>query len=622
MITGRRPFAGDTSVDIIVSVLLREPTAVSSFVNGLPPELEWIITKALSKNVDARYQTAKEFRADLEKVKRRIDAESASPQLGEVAASEIKPNLAAVATKGTEVRRTDGGLADNEPSQSFRSFYRAIDVAGANRVRIALVATVLFAVIGSAAYFAFRGSNKQSRIDSIAVLPFEDTSGDPAVASIAGGLSDALIDRLAQLPQLRVISRKSSSRFLGPNVDHRDAASQLGVRAVVTGSVSKVGDQIAVRIDVIDAMEDRQLSGGSYQRSLTDLIRVSDDIAKAMTAQLQLDLSPDQTRRIERRSTENSEAFQYYLSGLTALNGEGDGRERARTYFEKAIELDANFALAHTEIAWLYWGDANASSDPGKVMPKARAAVERALEIDPELAKAHVAMAVIHEYEFDWISAEKEYRRAIELSPSLDFARNNYAFFLSILDRQDEALEQLEEQRTRDPLNQRLSLLQKAIIEVQARRFDAALQSYQAAQAVDPSRPVPDFALGYAYAGKGMTNDAIVYYKKAVEDLGGPEKYSQPLVYLAAEYAKQPERRTEAKAILTKIEAMNTYTSPALLAVVYTALGDNNKAMELLERSYINRDLLLRYIRTGYEYDNLRRDPRFTDLERRAGLRK
>jgi tetratricopeptide (TPR) repeat protein len=164
-----------------------------------------------------------------------------------------------------------------------------------------------------------------------------------------------------------------------------------------------------------------------------------------------------------------------------------------------------------------------------------------------------------------------------------------------------------------------MHFLQKGIILVQARKFDEALQAYQDAQAVDPAKPVPDFALGYAYGGKGLLNEAIGYYQKDVAEFG-EDKYSQPLVYLAATYAKQPERQQEARAILAKLERMNEYVSPALIAAIYAELGENDKAMELLERAFIERDLLLRYVATAYEYDRLRADPRFVDLMRRIGL--
>ena len=192
-------------------------------------------------------------------------------------------------------------------------------------------------------------------------------------------------------------------------------------------------------------------------------------------------------------------------------------------------------------------------------MPKAMVAIERALAIDPNLAKAHAIQAVVKGYEFDWPGAEREYLRAIELSPNLDFTRNNYAFLLSVIGRHDGALAELEQQSIRDPINRRLTLLQKGIILTQARRFDDALQSYQEAQTIEPDKNVPFSSLGYVYAGKGLYNEAVEYYKKSVALLGGEEKYSQSLVYLAATYAKMPEKQNEARVILTRIEAMSEY---------------------------------------------------------------
>ena len=188
------------------------------------------------------------------------------------------------------------------------------------------------------------------------------------------------------------------------------------------------------------------------------------------------------------------------------------------------------------------------------------------------------------------------------------------------MNRQDEALAQLEERRLRDPLNRRMALLHKGIVLVQARRFDEALDAYEQAQMVESGKGVPNFALGYAYAGKGLYDEAVEYYRKSVEQLGGEGKYSQPLVYLAATYAKMPGKRDEAKSLIDRIEAMQGYRSPALLAAVYAANGDINKAMYQLEEALNRRDPLLRYIVVAYEYDDLRSDPRFADLLKKAGL--
>lgn len=630
MLAGQRPFTGETHADVIVSVLRGEPAALSEYVDELPVELDWIVQKAISKNVEARYQTAAELRADLDKIKRKIELDESlhgatRSRTGDPSAVDDRARFTGekhVVTDGDAPAPTSGGRNETEYERSLLTsgIERLFGRSKANSALPYVVAILLFGLISSGLYFAFLKSGNERRIDSIAVLPFENPSGDPDLAYVSEGLSENLIDRLSQLPQLKVISRSSSFKFRGPDVDITDVAAKLNVQAVVTGSVTKVGDNTSIRIDVVDAVENRHIAGGQYLRRTGDVLGLPSEIAQTAVAQLKIKLTDSQSQRLVEKNTEDSESFRYYLSGLVELNGTAKGREKALGYFQKAVDIDPNFALAHSEIARIYWVEANTSSDPAELMPKAKVAAEKALVSQGAPATAHVVRAMVYESEFDWTNAEREYQRAIELSPNLDFARNNYAFFLSVLNRQDEALAQLEEQRLRDPLNERLFLLQKAIVLVQARRFDEALKLYQEARSVDPSKEVPDFALGYAYAGKGLNGQAIDHYKKSVASLSGEGTYSQPLVYLAALYAKNPETRPDAQAILKKIQASGEYASPAILAIVYTAMDDNDKAMELLEKAYIKRDLLLRYIKTGYEYDGLRNDPRFVDLEKRIGL--
>ncbi len=624
MLAGERPFSGESRADVIASVITSEPRPISNFARGLPAEADWIVAKALSKDVEARYQTAKELRADLTKIKEQIEIEAKTGQsirrdeerIHSTVGDKIHSTLGVdQSTSYGEKRRT--GIASLWPTMAESGLSRAPLLS---KLLYPMFAVALLAAISTGVYFAFFRAVESGRIDSIAVLPFENIGGNGELAYAADGLSDALIDRFSQLPQLKVISRNSSSKFRGANVDVRDAASQLGAKAVVTGSVQRIGDDIVVRVDVVDATEDRQLGGGQYRRKASDIEEVRNDIVKATVEQIKVKLTDDQSQRLVVKSTENSEAYRHYLNGIATRNSTPEGNERARAHHEKAIELAPDFAAAYVERAYLDYLDAIGTGDPEKLMPRAKADIEKALELDGTLAKAHVVRAMVYEYDFDWARAEQEYRRAIELSPSMDFARNNFAFFLSVLDRQAEALAQVEELRVRDPLNLRLNLLFKATVFVQGRRFDDALQTYREAQAVEPTNDIPKFALGYAYAGKGLNNEAIEYYKEAIAKLGGEDKYSQPLVYLAITYAKMPEKRVEARAILTRIEGMNEYVSPALLAAIYTALDDNDKAMELLERAFIKRDLLLRFIGTGYEYDDLRDDPRFIDLNRRIGL--
>jgi serine/threonine-protein kinase len=623
MLTGQRPFHGESAPDIFVAILEHQPAPLIEFLADPPAQLEQILDKLLDKNREHRYQSSAQLAAELKRFHHRLelDAERESNAVTESPTVLVKQLVKTI--EPYAVRPTRGGQENSAESTSFWSSHSLAGVfrrAKNHKVFSSIIALVLFALIPSAVYLSLSKPWDVRKIDSIAVLPFENLSGIPDLAYLSDGLSESLIDRLSELPQLKVISRNSSFKFRGANIDVRKVATQLGVRAILTGSVAKFGEDLVIRFDIVDATDDRQIAGGQYRQKGADILRVQNEVAQAASEKLRLKLTDSQSKRFVKNATENSEAYHYYLNGLVELNGPQDVRSKALDYFEQAVALDPGFAAAHAEIAWVYVSRAIGSGNPHDLMPKAKAALERALAIDLDLAKAHAVLAIVKGYEFDWSGAEREYLRAIELSPNLDFTRNNYAFFLSVIGRHDDALAELEQQRIRDPINRRLTLLQKGIILTQARRFDDALQSYQEAQTVDPDKNVPFSSLGYAYAGKGLYSEAAEYYKKSVDLLGGKEKYSQSLVYLAATYAKIPEKRSEARALLIRIEAMRGYTSPSLLAAVYSALGDSDRSMELLDQAYLKRDPLLRYVGTGYEYDGLRDDPRFKAMLKRLNL--
>ncbi len=625
MLTGERPFHGESMPDIFVAILEREPAPLTESLSDPPAQLKEILDKLLAKNREQRYQSSAQLAAELKRFHRRLelDAERESSAASEAATLFIKQPVQTIEPQApgpTRVEQVNSAEpASFGPSPGSAGLFRQ---AQTHKARSALIAVVLLAIVSSATYLFLLAPAPSKPIDSIAVLPFENRSGNPDLAYLSDGLSQSLIDRLSELPQLKVISRNSSFKFRGENLDLRSIATQLGVRAIVTGSVTQIGEELVIRFGLVDAANDRQITGGQYQPKAGNILRVQNEIAQAASQQMLLKLTDSQSKRLAKSVTENSEAYRYYLNGLVELNnGPVDtNKGKALAYFEKAIVLDPDFAAAYVEIALIYWYQANGNGNPHELMPKAKTMTARALEIDPKLAKAHVLLATVKEYEFDWRGAEEEYLRAIELSPNLDTAHNNYALLLSVMGRHDAALAELEQQRIRDPINQRLTLLWKGAILTAAKRFDDALQSYQDARALEPDKDVPPIALGYAYAGKGLYQKAAEYYRKAVSLSGGEEKYSQPLVYLAATYAQIPEKRGEARAILKRIETTSGYASPALLAVIYSALGDNDKAMEMLERAFTERDLLLRYIGTGYEYEKLHSDPRFIALAKRIGL--
>lgn len=633
MISGKRPFAGDTAADLIVSILSGEPPELTSAMRGVPGEVEQIVAKALSKKVEDRYQTADGFRSDLEYAKRQLQLNINNQRTAEHSGLDARQHE----TDGKD-RKIGDGLATAVALDAMPTHGGPANTSGGTKegtngevvastveprsrmLRWALITVVLIAAGTLIGYFVFLPARSGPSIESIAVLPLENLTGDQNFEYVSEGISERLIDRLAQLPQIKVISRSSSFKLRGESADPKAAASKLGVTTIVTGSLRKLGDSLEVSIEIIDAGEDRRLAGGTYRRSASDVLGIQKEIAQTTAEQLRLKLTNEQSKRFLDTGTSNAEAYRYYLNGLVELNGPMDVRGNALEYFERAASIDPDFADAYAQIAWIYWARANGSDDPTELVPKAKAAAERAVALGPDLSKGHVIQAMIGEYEFDWKTAEREYTKAIELSPNDDFARNNYAFFLSVMGRQDDALAQLEEQRLRDPINRRMWLLQRGIILTQSRRFDDALAAYTEAQAIEPTREIPNFSLGYVYAGKGMYSEAAVYYKRAVDALGGENKYSQPLVYLAAAYAKTPARQPESRQILSRVESTEQYTSPAIMAVGYAALGDDPKAIELLEKAYIEHDPLLRFIATGYEYDSLRGDSRFIQLVKRIGL--
>ena len=625
MLTGQRPFHGESMPDIFVAILERQPAPLSESLTNPPAQLNQILDKLLAKNREERYRSSAQLAVELKQLHRRLEFKAELDSGSDLQSATLFINRPAqtleLQASGARSDRPDSSV-EPKPLELSPGFAGVLRQVQTHKALSAIIALVLLALVTFAAYLFLRAPAGNGPIDSIAVLPFQNLSGNKDLTYLSDGLSQGLIDRLSELPQLKVISRNSSFKFRDENIDLRSVASQLGVRAVLTGSISMEKEDLVIRFDLTDAADDRQIAGADYRRKPGNIIGIQNEIAQAATAKLRLKLTDSQSKRFGRNGTENPEAYRYYLNGLVELNGPQDVRGKALEYFEQAITLDPEFAAAHAEIAYIYWMRISAADNPHELMPKTKSAIARALTIDPNLAKAHVLTAMVNECEFDFPGAEGEYLRAIELSPSLDFARNNYAYFLSIMGRPKEALAELEQQTIRDPINRRDALIVKGSILVQARRFDDALQAYKEAQAVETTNGVPYVTLGYAYAGKGLYNVAAQHYKKAADLVGGEKKYSWNLVYLLATYAKIPERRNEARTILARIEAMGGYTSPALMAAVYSALDENDKAMSLLEQAYNTRDPLLRYVGTGYEYDGLRADPRFAALMKKIGLSK
>jgi len=425
-------------------------------------------------------------------------------------------------------------------------------------------------------------------------------------------LSESLIDKLSQLPQLKVIARNSSFKYRGANIDLQDAADKLGVRVIVMGKVVRVGDNLSVRVEMINVGENRQLWSEQYNRKTSDMLTLQQEIAQTASEKLRLKLSGAQQQHIAESDTANPQAYELLLRGRYYANIRD--WEKGAEYFIQATTIDPNYALAYAELSRMYeFRLGNSLGDPKEFRPKAEEAARKALELDENLPEAHLALASFHRNAWDWAPAEAEYKRAIKLNSNLEAARRGYSSYLSRMGRHDEAIAQAKRGQELDPLTSGASG-QVALSFLFARRFDEAIEAAQ--KTLEFSKGWGHILLGYAYAGKGMYKEAIANYEvPGREGRTGPSMQ----IYLGAAYARVGERE-KAQRILKQLETSKKYVSPAEMAILYGALGDKDAAFHSLEKAYAEHDLQLQYLKVDSAFDPIRSDPRFQDLMRRVGL--
>jgi serine/threonine protein kinase/Tfp pilus assembly protein PilF len=580
MATGRQAFSGNTTAVIHQAILNRAPTAVSRVNPDVPLELERILNKTLEKDREMRYQTAAELRSDLKRLKR--DTESARVL-------------------------SQSGVALPALRRAPRPAWW---------IAAAVVAGVL---VAATAFYFLRGRPAPSAVDSLAVLPFTNASADPNADYLSDGLTESLINSLSQLPHLKVMSRNSVFRFKGQNTDPQAAAQALRVRAVLTGRILERGENLQVSAELVDARDNSHLWGGQYTRKLTDLFLLQQEIAKEISESLRLKLSPEERQRLAKRYTENGEAYRLYLEGRYHWNKRTRQEvEKGIEYFEQATEKDPAYALAYVGLADSYTimqdYDYLSTKD---ALARAKPAVARALALDDSLGEAHLAMAMIkNNFEWDWAGAEREFKRALELNPNQATAHQWYSIFLSNMGRHEEALEQNQQALKLDPLSLIINA-NTGQLRYFARRYDEAIEKLKKAIELDPNFHVAHFALASVYEQKGMCKEGVTEASKAATLSGQPELAEALRRGLAESGCRGAAlRHLEALKELSKRE----YVSPAFLADDYVRLGDKDRAMEWLEKGYLERASGIPYLKVEPLYDPLRSDPRFQDLLRRVGF--
>jgi TolB-like protein/Tfp pilus assembly protein PilF len=486
---------------------------------------------------------------------------------------------------------------------------------------IAAVA-VLAATLAGAAYFGYRylESSGPEQINSIAVLPFENRSGTSDTDYLSDGLADSLIYRLSQLPDLKVSPTSSVIRYKGSSVEVAQIARELEVDAVLSGRLLQVADGLNISVQLIDARSKKLIWAEQYDRKMSDLLATQREIATTIAQKLQLKLSGNE-KGLAKKYTDSNEAYQLYLKGRYHWDKRTrDDIDRGIEYFQQAIKLDPNFALAYVGIADSYNSLPGLNMAPTREkVPLAKAAAERAMVLDPTLAEAHAARATsIALLDFDWPEAEREFLRAIELDPNVAHTHYRYAIdYLIPMGRTDEAITEIERAVELEPIN----LIMNANLAgayMYARQYDRALEKARKTHELEPGFGSGRSWLATVYNASGMHDEAIAVCEASLKN--NPHN----VVCLGSTgyaYARKGQR-IEAEGVIVRIKEIGRtrYVSNLFLAGIYAALGSKDEAFAALERSIEQRDFAVARLKVERRYDTLRDDPRYKVLLKRMNL--
>ncbi len=456
---------------------------------------------------------------------------------------------------------------------------------------------------------------------SIAVLPFVNMSGNDADEYLSDGMTEEIITTLSKLSGLRVAARTSSFAFKGKNEEIEKIGDQLHVHTVLEGSVRKAANRLRITTQLINIADGYHLWSETYDREMADIFAIQTEVAQRVADALKVTLLAGERQRLERKATEDLEAYNSYLLGRYYWNKRTEeGFQKGIEQFEQAIEKDPNYAAAYTGLADSYFlASRYGGLPPATAMPKASAAVTRALEIDDTLAEAHNSLArVILWTDWDWLAAEREWKRALQLNPNYATAHHWYGMFLSNRGRADEAILELKRAQELDPLSLAISA-DFAWALYNARRYDQAVDQAHRTLAMDPKFARAHWALGRVYLQQGMNAEAIAELQAARQ----LEDSQQMIAQLGCAYAVSG-RTSDAQKALNDLNDLSKrhYVDPYGIALIYTGLGDKDRAFEWLGRAYEERSSWLTSLKVEPQLDSVRSDPRFVELLKKVGLDK
>jgi serine/threonine-protein kinase len=589
MLSGQRPFEAKSMAEIIAAILTREAPPLEPAI--APEELGRIVRRCLEKDRQQRYQTARDVIIDLENVRRKIEGEQAG------ASSETEMIKKSSAPAGT-----------------------GRDGWSSRMALLTALGSATLALVIATALWRLNMPARQPEIKSLAVLPLENLSGKSEEEYFADGMHLALIGELSRISGLRVISRQSVLKYKGSGKSIQEIARELKVDVVVEGSVHREGSRVQIQAHLIRALpEETRLWTQIYERDMREVLAMHSDVARSITREIKVKLTPEEENRLANPSQVNREAYEAYLKGMFHWRRlTREDLDKALGYFELARKIDPNYALAYAGISMVWGGRAQMGYVPAKEAgPIAKAAIAKALELDSALPEVHCRIALTRTWsDWDWKGAETAFKQAIEINPNYAEARAYYSHLLHYLRRPEEAMVQINRALELDPFNSLFQALYTMDL-MYARRYDDAISLLLNTLRTAPNDPVALSTLRSAYHQKRMYEEALAIWTTSY----GVRSDHEAVNALTQGYAKAGYSGALSRLAEMLIARSSTsHVTPWQIGTLYTRAGKTDEALAWLEKAYDARDQNMPYISVDPIFDDLRDHPRFQELLRRMNL--
>jgi serine/threonine-protein kinase len=587
MLTGRIPFDAESEAALVHKIIYEEPRELTDLAPDLPSGLIAVVSRAMAKDREDRYGSLAEFLDDIRNYEF-LDATDAEFMKG---------------------RGTTRPLGTARPRAS-------------RRVRVGITIGVVAALVClTAMLIVFLPQREEKTYSSIVVLPFEDMSAAKDQEYFCDGIAEELINALSRIDNLRVIARTSAFSFKGKDIDIQDIGSKLNVEAILEGSVRRSGDRVRVTARLVDVGNNEPLLNEQYEKEMKDIFAIQDEITEEIVDNLRVELLGGQQVEFAKRHEVDPEVYDLYLRGryFWSKYTLGDTK-KAIEYFGKALKKDPSYAPAHAGLAdsYIVMFIFNYLR-PLEACRKARDAALKALEIDNTVAEAHASLGLTKTvYEWDWEGAEKEFKRAIELSPGYAPAHHYYAWCLTFMGRFEEAIEEMQRARELDPFSLVINR-DVGTIFYYARQYDRAIEAHKKTIEMAPNLPYAHAHLGMAYLEKAMYEQALAEFEAERQVSGS--WLSDTDRWIGITYARMG-RRDKAQKVLDNLleQSKEEYVPPAYFATLYFALGEIDQGFEWLDKAYEERDNIFPFLKVAFTFEPARSDPRYAVMLEKIGL--